>query len=278
MLNDDILNHAIFNQDGLPDDESSFHNIETILADAGVTYPAKVTWEDPKPVVTIKYNKEYGVFTADGMRERWDSIITAYDSLDKRNVDIEFDESIRESPEVDDDSGLTMLGIKQKGTNFHRGLIGRVDSRPLDFNTYYSFLLVAKAWIADQDNWVLAYNFIQLHPVFWSCPRPEQYPHQWDFDSGHGSLWVAVSTNKDGPVVMMEHGSSVPPRHNHHYHDFRLDVWAPSFENGYVQMAQKVHKFFTLDGEERPDIEYQKTQLEVDIDDRLAAARKEYDF
>jgi len=278
MLNDDILNHSIFNQDGLPDDESSFLNIETILADAGVTYPTKVTWEDPKPVVTIKYIKEYGVFAAEGIREQWDSIVDAYDSLDKKNVDIEFDESIRESLEVDTDSNLTMLSIKQKDSKFHRALIGRVNSRPLDFNTYYSFLLTAKEWLTDQNNWVLAYNFIQEHPAFWSRPRPEQYPYEWDFDGGHGSLWIGVSTNKDGPVVMMEHGASVPPLHNHHFHDFRLDVWAPNFEDGYVQMAQKIHKFFSLDGEDRPDVEYEKTQLEVDIEDRLAAARKEYDF
>jgi hypothetical protein len=280
MLDDSILGHLIF--DGLPDSADSFYNIKQILTDAGVTFPAKMTWEPVKPTVLICFSVDSRMFYAKDQVGEYETLAEIYDAVDRRDVQVKFDESVRLSGEVEDFMGddLSMIGVRSERKGFRRILIGRGQEGQdtLDYSHYYHFLLQAKQWLADQDDFVKAYSFIQMHPAFWYRPIPERSPYHWATDNGHESVWVCVTRNdKNEPVVMLEHGSSVEPEHTMHYHDFRLDVWAPTFEEAYIDLAKKTHKFFSLDGEERPDVEYKKTKLELELEERLEEAKKDLD-
>jgi len=277
MLDDSILGHTIF--DGLPDSADSFYNIKQILTDARVTYPAKMTWEPVKPTALICFSVDSRMFYIKDEVGEYETLSKAYDEINRRDINVKFDESVRLSGEVEDFMGddLSMIGVPSSRDGFRRMLIGRgrEGQDTLDYHHYYQFLCLAKKWLENQDDFVLAYSFISSHPAFWYRPNADRFPHMWDTENGHHSVWVGLSKNDGVPVVMLEHGSSVAPEHTMHYHDFRLDVWAPTFEEAYIDLAKRTHKFFSLDGEERPDVEYQKTQLELDLEERLEEVERD---
>lgn len=264
MIDDAVLDHPLFSEK--IETEEQYHTMGTLLAEAGAPFPAKVTFEAEKTVRTIRYDAEKQVFGAGRFIGEWFDIAELYEAIHDADEDVEFDDSVLEAPGVSGAGGLLFLRIS--GQKNGRILVSKVDHRSLEHNRYFQFLKLAKTWLIDTSNWVMAYQFIAAHPAFWHRVQPERLEHQWTLEDGHKGLWVCATTNDDGdPVVMLEHGSSVAPKHDHHYHDLRLDVWAPSFEDAYVQFAEKVHKFFALDGEERPGIEYTKSKLEIQLDE-----------
>lgn len=264
MIDDSVLDHPLFSEE--METEEQFHSMGKALAEAGAPFPDKVTFEPEKTVRTISYDAEKRVFRAEGFISDWPKIEDLYARIHEADEDVEFDNSVLEAPGITGAGG--MIFVKTPGNKNSRVLVGKVDDRSLEHNRYFHFLKLTKEWLIDTSNWVLAYQFIEYHPAFWYRVQPDRFDHRWDLESGHKSLWVCVTTNDDGdPVVMMEHGCSIAPEHANHYHDLRLDVWAPNFEDAYVQMAQKIHKFFALDGEERPDVEYEKSKLELQLDE-----------
>ena len=265
MIDDSVLDHPLFSEE--METEEQYNTMGKRLAEAGTPFPAKVTFEEPKTVRTIRYYAEKQVFRAEGFISDWPKIEDLYKWIHEADEDVEFDPSVLEAPGVRGVMGLDLVSVKIPDSRNSRVLISKVDHQSLKHNRYFQFLVLAKRWLEDTSNWMLAYQFIQYHPAFWYRVQPERFDHEWDLEGGHKGLWVCVTSNYDGdPVVMLEHGQSVPPTHSHHYHDLRLDVWAPTFEDAYVQMAQKVHKFFALDGEERPDVEYVKSKIELELD------------
>jgi hypothetical protein len=66
----------------------------------------------------------------------------------------------------------------------------------------------------------------------------------------------------------------VPPERKHRYHDLRLDTYEDTYEKGIIATAKLVHKFNDLDGSERPDVDYEKSELEVILEERMAEVDK----
>jgi hypothetical protein len=268
MIDDSVLDHPLFDTE--METEEQFHTMGKALAEAGAPFPAKVTFEEPKTVRTIRYDAEKDVFRAEGFISEWPDIADLYERIHEADEDVEFDASVLDAPGVKGVMGLDMVSTEIPDSTNRRVLISKVDNQSLEHNRYFQFLKLTKEWLVDTSNWVLAYQFIETHPAFWHRVQPERAEHLWSLEQGHKGMWVCVMTNDYGdPVVMLEHGQSVAPKHDHHYHDLRLDVWAPTFEDAYVQMARKVHKFFALDGEERPDVEYEKSATELKLGEIL---------
>lgn len=249
-MNDDILDHPIFDRKFETHEE--FDNIEKILAEAGIFMPEKFTWEPTKPVHTIFYSEdayELGFFHAEDIEGTFDSIEDLYKRIHELGAETLFDDSVLR---VDGLKRGILGGIAVRVKGGWRMLFEHNPSRSLEFSQFFNFLKGAKHWLTNQDDWVAAYSFIQYHPMFWNRHRIDKYPHEWDTENGHATLWVCATKNDKGePVVMLEGGSSVEPNHNHHYHDYRMDVWGKNFEDAYIQFAQNVHKYFSLDGEDR---------------------------
>lgn len=272
MIPDDILNRDIFtdNHDNNPD---FFHNIEKYLNASGISFPSFVTFEEVKPIHEISWTEETG-YVAEGVDGEWESIEELADFIERDlKHDAKFHDSILGSPDVEDDLGGMVFLKDKEDRGSSRMLLGPVDKRGLAVYKYYSFLGGAKAWLENQDDMVLAYSFLESHPAFWSRSRSQidRFPHEWKMDQWLSGVWIGLSRKENGEnVIMLEHGAAVEPDRVMHYHDTRLDVWAPTFEEAYIQLAKNVHKYFYLDGEARPDIPYTPQDWEVEVADRLA--------
>jgi hypothetical protein len=270
MINDDVLDLSIFTESH-DDDEGFYVNIEKHLNDVGIEFPSFITFEEVKPLHEISWTA--AGYAATGIEGNWPHIEELYDHIERElQHDASFHKSIIGSPDVEDDLGGMVFLKDAEGRGSSRMLIGPVNKRQMSVYKYYGFLKTAKAWLAKQDDLLLAYSFLELHPAFWSrsASQIERHPHEWKMESGLGSLWTGLSRKDDGEnVIMFEIGAAVEPARVMHYHDTRLDVWAPTFENAYVQLAQKVHQYFYLDGDSRPDAPYTPQDWEVEVADRL---------
>jgi hypothetical protein len=249
MLDDSILEHPIFDRE--IDTNEEFENIKHYLAEAGIFYPSKVEFEPLKETVTICYDPYEQLFYLKNKNVNNESLSEIYDDLSKQDVNVQFDDSILMSDWVDDKSRLGGMLFTRQGTRpgFGRILIATDQDYSLEYATYFNYLKTAKAWLKDQDHFVIAYYFTKNHPAFWHRPQPEKRPYDWETEYGHYGLSLYVSHEGIG----IEHGQSVPPQHSYHYHDHHLDVFKPTFEEAHIAFAKKVHEHFYLDGTERPD-------------------------
>lgn len=271
MITDEILDHKIFSENH--DNEEGFYaNIERHLNDAGIEFPSFITFEEARPVHEISWTPEKG-YVAEGVEGEWASIEKLSDFIERElHHDTSFHESIKGSPDVEDDLGGMVFLKDRENRGSSRMLLSPVDPRGIAVYHYYGFLRGAKAWLENPNDMILAHSFLEHHPVFWYRPRStaEKRPHAWNMDNGLNSLWTGLSRKENGEnVIMFEHGAAVEPDRVMHYHDTRLDIWAPTFEEAYIQLAHKVHQYFYLDGEARPDIPYEPQEWEVEVASRL---------
>jgi hypothetical protein len=177
---------------------------------------------------------------------------------------------------------------------------------------YEDFLETDQAWRADPsfyNSWV----WLDTHPAFWTRsghagglvglvgpggsedPRSSKWPGRlWDWEtSGHcGSLCVCPVLDEDtGAVaITVEAGGHVPDQERltasgtvvvegaylEHYRDSRLEVSASSYEEAIMELAGKVDRFFAPDGEPRPDVPYEKTAWEVELERRIRDLDDDY--
>lgn len=248
MLSDDILNHPIFDREF--ETKEDFENLKHYMAEAGISYPEKVEFEPQKETIYICYDPYEQLFYLKDQKVNSESLTEIYDDLNKQDVNIQFDESVKMSNWVDQENLDGLIFTKQGNRpGFNRILIATDQSHSLDYNIYFGFLKGAKSWLADQDNFVKAYYFTKGHPAFWYRPQHEKRPFDWETEYGHHGLSLYVSNEGVG----IEHGQSVPPTHSHHYHDHYMDVFEPTFELAHIAFAKKVHLHFHLDGTERED-------------------------
>ena len=59
-----------------------------------------------------------------------------------------------------------------------------------------------------------------------------------------------------------------------HYHDYRLDVWADTFEQAFIELAAMVHKFFDHQGVERPDVPHVKPAWALELQEIITDVEK----
>lgn len=244
--------------------------------EAGLVYPEFVTSDPPKTIHMIFWKEGIG-FTSPYIEGIFKDVEDLYDLIhEDLGFDADFDKSVIDSGQVED--GVLWYSLtKKSGTGGRRLLLGSFDFADFRLSEYVQFLKLAKMYIADPSDVVISYDFIRLHPAFW-YRWDEKRPNNWNTEDGHKSVTVWPHRTEDGKFcVSLEHGSTVPPEYNHHYHDFRLDVYGDTFEEAYVLLAERIHKFFFLDGSERPDIPYEKSELELELEDRMASLDEDDD-
>lgn len=134
---------------------------------------------------------------------------------------------------------------------------------------YHSFLESTLRYEKNPDDFNTAWHWLDRHPAFWSHRSEDDY--YWSTES-NGRIWMGVSANREGKTyIMLEHGAAVRGSRTHHYHDIRLDVYAYTYEEAIIQLAAKVYQFFEVDGSEREDVEYEKSELELVLEEKVAA-------
>lgn len=245
MLNDNLLDDSIFDStDDL--DNGFFGNIEAELAKRGIHYPDFVDFAAPKTAHTIYWSPDTGLYSSAALDATWGKLSEAVSAMENAGFDSVFDESINDAPDVDMNMGsmvfLTSGGIVFSGS----------EDKIIAYNNFYGFLRTAKSWLAHQDDVVLAYAFIEHHPIFWHRNDAVNRPYDWTTDHGVKPLWIHPTYNKDNKVVvMMEIGSTIPPLREKFYREHQMDVWGSSFDDAYIQLAKKIHSFYYLDGSPR---------------------------
>lgn len=267
-----LLDHDIFHPRH-QHERSTFYTVIERMAEAGIEYPSFVTFEEPPEVHTMTFSD--GRFHLSGIEETFETFKEAHRHADRMKHQMVFDKSIFDSGQlVDQFVGVSVIGDERPGTS-GRIYLDYDDPRILEYNGYLRWLNgTVRSYLADPEDFLTAYYFLSNHPAFWYQPRPEEYPHQWQTGSAISKMWIQPTTNDKGELVfMMECGATVPGT-NHHYHDLKLDVYAPSYNDAIIQTAALVHKFYDVDGSERPDVEYEKSELEKTLDERLASYEK----
>lgn len=250
VLDDSTLTHPIFT-DGSLDQIPDLHRAAELI-EAVAPLPSFITFSEPLPEHTLNYCTETGTFTIDGDTAVYATAEQAYDAVAGGSVHF--------GPGMDDPAVgnlvacMLILPPSASGSS-GRTLIGHggATERDLAVVNWHAFLMLAQNWLAEQDNWLHAYNFIQGHPAFWYRPQPTQMPHQWDTDAASTALWMCPAYGADGRItVLMEAGPAVGLDRMVHRHDVRLDVREPTVEAAYLAIAKLIHHHYSLDGTERP--------------------------
>lgn len=246
-----------------------FEETEARLKAVGIEMPEFRTFDEPDPTSFLKYSEEDKVFYSDESLVESENPYDIYKDLKKKGFDVIVHQSALDTGQIGGREG--MWSVKSEREGFVIAMIGPVDTRSLDFAHYYTWLQEARYWIENKDDFLAAYHFLAGHPAFWKRPRPDDYPNEWSTDGGVSTIWSYPQRRENGSIcMMMETGSMMPPMRNHRYHDLRLDTYEDTYELGIIATAKKVHKFFDLDGSERPDVEYKKSKLELELEERMA--------
>ena len=120
-----------------------------------------------------------------------------------------------------------------------------------DFDEFFK---LRKQYLAEPDNFELAYRFVQEHPMSWVRMKPEHtvktiwYPHEQE------SLYPIFSeTPGDGSYYWsLETGSHEEPDYVRRYFDPDLSVFsASSPEAAYIELARRIESRFLPTGEEK---------------------------
>jgi hypothetical protein len=163
-----------------------------------------------------------------------------------------------------------MVTVPSTGKNVRALLTSPHDTKVwLAVTHYYRFLKLTVEYEKNPNDFVTAYNWVDYHPAFWT--RYTADSNHWNI-ANNSKVWVGVGVHEDSrkPYIMLEHGAAVPDERTSTYHDLRLDVYEDTYEEAFIALAAKVHKFFDVDGSERPDVDYKKSNLEKLLEEAVA--------
>lgn len=235
------------------------------------TYTINVNSSSGLPIITITAQTSGQAFggTFGDIEKAYDYVQDILDgdcvfTGDVKSVAKTFGSSKNEDEETE--YGILSLPLDN---GFHRALISSTsdDEQWIAKHGYLSFLNLTVEYENNPKSFVTAYNWLDKHPAFWSRYKVESL--HWSENSNR-HIWCGVTTNKKGKtVIMLEHGAAVEPERTSHYHDLRLDVNAKTYEKAIIKLAVLVHKFFHVDGSERKNVEYVKSEWEERIDSSM---------
>lgn len=196
-------------------------------------------------------------------------------SVDMVGEDFTTFETLEEAYEFcrDFDFEITDRALQEAGAENNNGFIFMPNNRLLlvlndierwDMlqNDFHEAVHNIRRWREDPslDN---AYWMLDTHPSFWT--RHVEVPTwEWKTDGHTKDFWFAYGNG----CWMMEAGGHTDDL-MYKFHDLRLDVYEDTFENCILKMAELVDKFFHEDGNERENVEYEKSELELLLEERL---------
>lgn len=243
-----------------------------------ITLPAFYTFDEPKSVfkIHVKHVEDKNfiitVVVPDGESvddTTFSDLEDAYDYVSKNySGNIQFTGDIEALTGSDDNFFVSVPS--KTNPKFFRLLLGRGEDESvwLAKSKYFDFLKRSNRYVSNPNDFRTSFRWLDTHPIFWF--RYSADSNDWQDNGAIGKMWIEVTADKQGnTVIMLEHGSAVEPARTTHYHDLRLDVYAPTYEKAIIELAALVHKFFDVDGSERTDVEYEKSELELMLEDKL---------
>lgn len=237
--------------------------------------PAAIKYSDGKYFVHYPENGEY---PESAVSEAFDTISQAYESINIRETDPIFDESLPELEDPHNRGGMIWVD-SDLGPGFTSALISSTEGDHLRILKYHynGWRESVPEYFAKPDDFLMAYYFLDSHPCFWTRQLTSsgevRDPFGWKM-SGHAmEFWSMPQFSKTSPTgvtFMMESAAHLAPSYIHHGRDLRMDVYGESYNDAIIKTAALIHKFFDLEGNERESVEYEKSQLELDLEDALA--------
>lgn len=200
----------------------------------------------------VQINGDWKVVSSLDPGNVYDNPVDAYDDLLKvnRDADFEFTDSLNrpEWGRTDAWGGESFFAV----SNRYLVNVSRETKIMLIKTDYRNSIKYEEEYLKNPSSWVDAYHFLMHHPMNWrrrsADPESRGYS-DWLTGDGLAQIWSTVS--KDATTgttyVFLEHGPSYGER-VHSSHDHYLDVVGITFEDAYVKLAQKVHKFYNIDG------------------------------
>lgn len=264
----------------IENDEDYDHDAVVQFICENVEMPSFYTFDEPTDVYVLHVEDDGKIWVTNRAtgeaqhEEAYTNIEEAYD-FTRTLGDVVFSGNVEfYTGEKGDNNARRRLGhlsIYHPETKTYRMLLSFTDTEHewLAKSDYLSFLEAALRYLKKPDDFLRSWNFVNSHPAFWS--RYKEDSNYWTTNEYARQVWVQPTKNKKGKLVfMLEAGSAVEPERTSHYRDLRLDVWAPSYNKGFVKLAALVNKFFHFDGSERENVQYEKSALEKLLDERTA--------
>lgn len=223
--------------------------------------PDWIELPSPKPFAEIDYMGGAYVLVVDGevLYSNDDDIYDVYSMASDYNFEF--------TPAAIEASGSeeTWLGLHLPGDNGRMTvMLALNDSERWDMlqNDYYQAVDNVYAF---RENPIIetAYDMLDTHPAFWTR-RTAEPTWNWENDGHVQGFWFAPS----GDGWMMEAGGHTEDMTDK-YHDLRLDVYEKTFEDCLLALAHKVDKFFNVDGTEIPNVEYEKSEIELRLEEAI---------
>lgn len=245
---------------------------------------------EPRPDVTIDYvDGKYTVHNpVQNTTQEFDDLGTAYNSNydnvmdDEQLGGITFTDNL---PEVKENPlRKRMISIASDHPRLNQVLISSTDRKSLKILkcTYKDWLSTYEEYVNNPDDLMTSYEFIDQHPAFWLREKINKESSKPSDRYGWSTSGFAMRLShqprraEDGSVVhTMETGGHVPPKYDELYHDIRLDVCTNSYDSAIIEMASLVHKFFNPDGSDREGVEYDKSDLELLLEERVKDVEKD---
>lgn len=211
----------------------------------------------PRPVEYIYYRDGAFYF------RNWPyaTFAEAYDAV-TRDANMDFDQSVKDKMGWSDNGLL----FTEEGSN--RLFVVSTDQERLWLveQDFTNSIEAIRDWRNNKDDFKASYYMLDGHPAFWTRHTPEPMYDWSNWGNVSEKFWFAPATKG----MMMECGAHIEPDYTDTYHDLRLDTFGESFEDCIIQTAALVDKFFHEDGTERENVEYEKSELELTLESRMA--------
>ncbi|MBC9705998.1 MAG: hypothetical protein H9W81_13700 [Enterococcus sp.] len=249
-IKDVVMNSDFFATEH--DSDEDYDTMISLLANQGISLPSfAVIPESPAPrKVTLLDN---GKFAMEGIDAEWDSVETLYDSTLKS---LHFDDSVEKSSEVEHKMDqFLFLKAGEDGTS--RLLMGRNANEELMSvaYAYYQFLVAARKWYQNPADFFASYDFLTRHPAFWHLEKSTNpvIGDSWVTDDGLTDLTIFTFVREaDGKhYVGLEAGGVVRPENTRFWRNDGMDIFAPTMDQAYIDLAAALDKQYDLAGNAR---------------------------
>jgi hypothetical protein len=112
---------------------------------------------------------------------------------------------------------------------------------------YKAFLQAQEAYEKNPEQAGPAYEFINQHPMFWHKTKTRRGEIQVVTGQGWHSLQWLVLHRKNKETGAKQYTVTIETGPGS-YHDYNLDVYAPSFDAAIIEMAKLIHKHYDSHG------------------------------
>lgn len=246
-----------------------------------LTLPVNLKYADGKYYAHYPEGKDY---PTSAISNPFNTFPEVYESVKiESGYAVVFDESLPEMKDLLIDGLITI----DSGDGWGRLFISSTEANSLNIleNFYSSWITFAEnEYLQHTDDFLCSYYFVDRHPAFWT--RDKAYAEKAKGKVGWHDHWTTTGHTKriNHSVVFSENsptrvsfnvetGPHISPEYVMHSCDLRLEVYGESYEEAIIKLAEKIHKFYNLDGSARENVEYEKSPLEKLLIERLASSR-----